>query len=867
MKSLTSKKESLLVRRSRQSLAFLLVVLTVVTGLGQPFVAPKEVHAVYTGKSLRTVEFVLGAGAGSAVSQTGTDANNSNPRATDLNVYAGTSWNATKATAGRKSLVIPGTGIRVLSAYVDFTSQITSSAIITDVELALDVGQGMASGTDYDLNAVFENIQNAFIWRSTSGIGGNISAKADATMLFQHQTDANWNAGVSVVGQASVKGPSWNMATMKLIITYEEDYSVTPHTALKTVRFPLRSTTAGDNGTKAIDCPVSTCSFNYTLDLPDLATTSDIMDAWFEVHYNDDATATATISINGGAAGVAHKALPAVTSNHEHFIVYRPLIGSPNFATGTVGQLDVAVAGTLIGALGGEVLITYKYNTSAPIQIETVRYFMGQVLTAQGVASTTYNKIATISNAGVVPSNVWFKYTAANYGPLLFSATAKVGESASSTFRATSTMTNIMTGNTTYIFDVGNATTSWSGASSALITSFAESDAAFDSLTSVEAFVTFRWNGSGGGNVTKTGTFFAGNSPVAHGDATFDTVFPYTIILPETVTKTLRSSYVRSAFTHSQVTNVTTGTIIMKANGSGTTTYTQNLLTPDIESYRSTIFIESTTTDFTTGNIITRTNYPMVFSARGSQTNEEYTFDNEHVVTYDAALEGFPTINFLHYRWRVDNENEVSAGFYAAEDTALANATFIGDRVRLRTTIFNSGVGTATDYKYRLQYASSSCTSWYDLGANVEWYADQSQYFTDYASTTDNAGLSNPAGTFLSGVIRHGTSTTGKYTLAPNYFTEHEYTINSSYLAVIGTPYCFRITNDGSITYFVYSVQPQITSKNATSPSKGGPGGIEADGGGTQRTGGGQGGGSGSEGGGGGNPVGGGGPGGGGDSG
>ncbi len=59
---------------------------------------------------------------------------------------------------------------------------------------------------------------------------------------------------------------------MKLVITYEEDYSTTPHTALKTVRFPLRSTTAGDSGTKRSNCAAAaTCSFAYLLDLPDRA--------------------------------------------------------------------------------------------------------------------------------------------------------------------------------------------------------------------------------------------------------------------------------------------------------------------------------------------------------------------------------------------------------------------------------------------------------------------------------------------------------------------------------------------------------------------------------------------------------------------
>ena len=331
---------------------------------------------------------------------------------------------------------------------------------------------------------------------------------------------------------------------------------------------------------------------------------------------------------------------------------------------------------------------------------------MGQQIAAPGAnASSTYNKTVTISNAGAVPNNVWFKFSAPIQGPLLFSATAKVGNSASSTFRTASTLTNITTGNSTYIFDVGSATTSWSGAANSFITSFAESDAAFDAPTAVEAYVTFRWSGSSGGLVTKTGTFFAGNSPVAQGDATFDTVFPYTVILPETVTKTLRSSYVRSAFAHSDVTSITSGTIINQANGSGLITYTQNLTAADIESYRANYFMESTTTDFTVDAAITRTNYPMVFSARGSVAAEEYTFDNEHVVTYDADFT--PVVNFVRYRWRIDHENEVSAGYYNAEDSALLNTLYVGDRIRLRTTLQNTALFPAVSYNFRLEYSST----------------------------------------------------------------------------------------------------------------------------------------------------------------
>jgi len=229
--------------------------------------------------------------------------------------------------------------------------------------------------------------------------------------------------------------------------------------------------------------------------------------------------------------------------------------------------------------------------------------------------------------------------------------------------------------------------------------------------------------------------------------------------------------------------------------------------------------------------------------------------------TFDAPA---PNLSLLHYRWRIDHESEVSAGYYAAEDTVLTNRLYVGDRVRLRTTLSNTGTAAATDYNYRLEYASSSCTTWSPIGTQFEWGPDLTQYVRDYSSTTDSAGLTNPGGaTWQSGVFRSFASSTGIYALPNAFFTEHEFSISSTAYVQKGVTYCFRLTNAGSISNFIYSVQPQLTIRSDARRETGGSS-VEADGGGTPVTGGGPGGGSGSEGGGGGAPVGGGGQGGGG---
>ena len=226
-----------------------------------------------------------------------------------------------------------------------------------------------------------------------------------------------------------------------------------------------------------------------------------------------------------------------------------------------------------------------------------------------------------------------------------------------------------------------------------------------------------------------------------------------------------------------------------------------------------------------------------------------------------------PILTIAHYRWRMDHESEVSAGYYSAEDTALTDRVYKGDRVRLRMLVSNSGNDPATNYNYRLEYSSGSCTLWNNLGPDDGWFPDYTQYVNEYASTTNSGGLSDPGGMIWSpGVFRSGSATTGTHTLGVSYYTEHEFTIGSTAISQPGTVYCFRLTNDGSVTNFIYAVQPQLTLINSTRPQSGGAD-LTPNGGGVPRGGGDQGGGGdgGTGGSGGGPPQGGGGQGGGGD--
>lgn len=212
-----------------------------------------------------------------------------------------------------------------------------------------------------------------------------------------------------------------------------------------------------------------------------------------------------------------------------------------------------------------------------------------------------------------------------------------------------------------------------------------------------------------------------------------------------------------------------------------------------------------------------------------------------------------PVITQLHYRWREDNGSESAASYAANEDTSLTDNVFSGDRRRLRTLISNTGSGSASNITYRLEHASTTCTSWLAVPttstlSSEHWLMDLSSNVADAAATTDSSGLSNPAGTFVAGQVKTSGNQTTAHTLTGSntQFTELEYSIKSTGNVTTGITYCFRLTNAGSTTNFSYSVQPQITISGRQRPTGGGIN-VESSGSGTQQPGGGAGGGAGVE--------------------
>ncbi len=222
-------------------------------------------------------------------------------------------------------------------------------------------------------------------------------------------------------------------------------------------------------------------------------------------------------------------------------------------------------------------------------------------------------------------------------------------------------------------------------------------------------------------------------------------------------------------------------------------------------------------------------------------------------LTFDPPAS--PNLTLTHYRWREDNGAQSAATYSAAEDTPLtsANNIYRGDRKRLRMLVNNAGSADGTNITYRLEYASSSCTSWlavpsYNTQTSQEWVMDLSQWVPDGAVTTNSSGLTDPGGqSFVAGQSRLLSNQSTALTLTSTQFTELEYALRSTSIAQTNLLYCFRLTNAGSITNFTYTVQPQMTLNPNARPQTGG-GGIDTTGSGSSHTGGSSGGGSGTEG-------------------
>ncbi len=243
-----------------------------------------------------------------------------------------------------------------------------------------------------------------------------------------------------------------------------------------------------------------------------------------------------------------------------------------------------------------------------------------------------------------------------------------------------------------------------------------------------------------------------------------------------------------------------------------------------------------------------------------SDTTERSRFDSvfgSSAIVYDSTAGATASdVELFHYRFRNDNGLEAAATAAASEDTAPSNI-IKGDIKRLRLLLSNKGTASATNFQYRLEVSSSTCTSWLPVlkqgnTSNGEHFqVVPSSFYSDRAFSSNVSGiLTDPASkTFVAGYLMGPSTTTDAHTLTTTQFTELEFAIQPTSFAVESVAYCFRVTNDGVATNFTYTVTPAVTL--VASSFIGGGSNTETSGSGSTQTGGGASGGTGTEGGGG----------------
>ncbi len=169
-----------------------------------------------------------------------------------------------------------------------------------------------------------------------------------------------------------------------------------------------------------------------------------------------------------------------------------------------------------------------------------------------------------------------------------------------------------------------------------------------------------------------------------------------------------------------------------------------------------------------------------------------------------------------NYGWRTNDPNQNSES-YASVNAPLTSGVNMGDQLRLRIQVSNTGTGIASNYQYRLEYASSddSCTSWYPVPAfdnTMGPWAMSISKVGNNTSTTNSSKITDPAGkTFVPGYVKTQEDQTTAMSLTTSQFTELEYSIYSISNIDTSSAYCFRVTNAGDSSNFVYGNLPEVS--------------------------------------------------------
>src|SRR5659263_85814 len=287
----------------------------------------------------------------------------------------------TNFTTGPVSVYLPEQGVVVKQAWLELwqLSGTTTTTDVTSLNMYLN-GKGYSPIT-------------GGTYQAETGESLITMARANVTPAFSAFINPTTFTAAVKTGTAAS-----NAQALMLYITYEYD-SNSP-TQLKTVIYPLDTNT----GSRSAG---STTAFNYNVSIPEDATT--IRSSWFEIRgmidsaSTNDATIKAKIEPNATfSTGVSLD----MADNDIYGFLYL-FNTTSQFSDNTRQTLSVQNLAQTVYALGGEVVVTYEYSNNAPVQLKTVKYFVGQKTAPGGTALLSDSTTVFLPEQEVNVKSVW----------------------------------------------------------------------------------------------------------------------------------------------------------------------------------------------------------------------------------------------------------------------------------------------------------------------------------------------------------------------------------------------------------------------------------------------------------------------------
>lgn len=294
---------------------------------------------------------------------------------------------ATLYTTSPVDIYLPEQGIVVKKAWLELQQ-------LSGTTTAANVGT-----IDMFLNGVDYSVIKGGTYQSNSGESLVTIARADVTSAFS--TFANPTSYTAAVRTGGARS---NAQAILLYVTYE--YDPDSPVQLKTIRYPL------DTKTGQIASGTST-AFNYNISIPESST---VRSSWFEIRGTVDYVSTTDAVIRA-------KIEPNTTfsTGVSLDMALRDIYGflylfktTPEFLLNSPQTLTVRNLNQIVYTLGGEVVVTYEYPISAPVQLKTVKYFVGQQTVRGGTGTFSDSTTVFIPEQSVNIKSVYAR-TSATY--------------------------------------------------------------------------------------------------------------------------------------------------------------------------------------------------------------------------------------------------------------------------------------------------------------------------------------------------------------------------------------------------------------------------------------------------------------------